>query len=89
MTGMHKRELERQGATDHGNRLLWFLVVVTIASGGVGLVAFFREGERSWPRPLAFGWFAIFATGLVIELVRRRRAAQQGAATDAPQRARS
>lgn len=43
MTGMHKRELERQGATDHGNRLLWFLVVVTIASGGVGLVAFFRE----------------------------------------------
>ena len=54
---------------------LWILFVLTISAGLFGLVGFFREGQRSWPKPLAFAWFTVFATGLVIEIVRRRRAA--------------
>jgi len=76
--------MKRRDEIERGSRALWILLVLTITSGVFGLVGFFREGESSWPRPFAFGWCAVFATGLVIEIVRRRRAAQLAAAAGEP-----
>ena len=88
MIGRRRKAIEQQEATERSNRALWVLVLLTVASGLFGLVGFLRAGEPSWPKPFAFGWFAVFATGLLIELVRRRRAAQQAAGADGAQKPR-
>lgn len=76
MTSTHRRSIERNDAETlkgHGLLMLWILTGV---SGVAGLIGLLQTRETWWPRPLAFGWCAVFATGLVIELLRRRRAAR-------------
>lgn len=86
MIGPRRQAVEQREATERGHCALWVLVALTAASGLFGLVGFFRAGETTWPKPFAFGWFAVFATGLVIELVRRRRPTSRSGQRAARQR---
>lgn len=54
--------------------LLW---VLTVGSGVAAVMHLLGTRVTAWPTPVAFGWCAVFATGLVCELLRRRRARQR------------
>ena len=74
--GTRRMAIEQQSAADDRNRTLFRLWIAVACSGLVGLVGFFGAADARWPRPFAFGWFAVFVISLVIEIRRRRRAAQ-------------
>ncbi len=57
--------------------LLW---VLTVGSGIAAVMHLLGTRVTAWPTPFAFGWCAVFATGLVCGILRRRRARQRAEA---------
>ena len=74
MRRTRRKTIEEQDGVAHRHKRLLLLWILVGISGVAGLVGFMQTQESSWPKPFAFAWCIVFATGLVIEWIRGRRA---------------
>jgi len=70
MTYMRREGIERQAAQEDRTRKLLALWVATGVSGLVGVVGMCNDVVMPEPKWLSLGWFAVFASWLVVELRR-------------------